>query len=119
MQDRELTMLTLARGETRRLLMEAGTTVLVFSGSLVLRGPLEWLAETILAPEQRIYEEQELELATGGWVDLLTRDGAQVVLLPRTPHHRWRQVVSYLERTLGKGTETTACSSDPSPESDQ
>lgn len=112
MEDRQLTMLTLARGETRRVLMEAETMVLVISGSLVLRGPLEWLAETVLAPEQRICPEQGLELATGGWVDLLAGDGAQVVLLPRARQARWGQVVRCLERLLGKVPEATVRSSD-------
>lgn len=104
MQDRQLTMLTLARGETRRVLLEAGTLVLVVSGSLVLRGPLQWLAETIVAPEQRLAPEQGLELASGGWVDLLAGDGAQVVLLPRPRQKLWRQATRALERLLGSPT---------------
>lgn len=104
MQDRQLTMLILARGETRRVLLEAGTLVLVVSGSLVLRGPLQWLVETILAPEQRLGPEQVLELASDGWVDLLTGDGAQLVLLPRARQKLWRQVARCLERLLGSRT---------------
>lgn len=104
MQDRQLTMLTLARGETRRVLVEAGTTVLVVSGCLVLRGPLQWLAETIQAPEQHLGPEQALELASGGWVDLLAGKGAQVVLLPRARQKLWRQVARCLERLLGSRT---------------
>jgi hypothetical protein len=104
MQDRQLTTLTLARGETRRVLLEAGTLVLVVSGSLVLRGPLQWLAETILAPEQRLGPEQALVLATGGWVDLQAGDGAQLVLLPRARQQLWRQVARCLERLLGSRT---------------
>jgi hypothetical protein len=104
MRDRQLTMLTLARGETRRVLMETGTMVLVISGRLVLRGPLEWLAETILAPEQRLGPEQVLELAGGGWVDLLASDGAQVVLLPRARQKLWKQLARCLERMLGSRT---------------
>lgn len=104
MQDRQLTMLTLARGETRRVLLEAGTLVLVVSGSLVLRGPLQWLAETILAAEQRLGPEQALEMATGGWVDLLAGDGAQLVLLPRARQKLWRQATRCLERLLGSRT---------------
>lgn len=101
MRDRQLTMLTLARGETRRVLMEAGTMVLVISGSLVLRGPLEWLAETIVAAEQRLGPEQAQELAVGGWVDLLAGDDAQVVLLPRARQKLWEQLARCLERVLG------------------
>lgn len=108
MQERQLTMLTLARGETRRVLMEAGTMVLVVSGSLVMRGPLEWLAETISAPEQHLNQEQRLELATGGWVDLLAGDGAQVVLLARARQKLWRQMAHCLERWLGRGAEASA-----------
>jgi hypothetical protein len=104
MPDRELTMLTLARGETRRVLVEAGTVVLVISGSLVLRGPLQWLAETIVAPEQRLGPEQGLALASGGWVDLLAGDGVQVVLLPRARQKLWRQVARCLESLLGSRT---------------
>jgi hypothetical protein len=108
MQDRQLTMLTLARGETRRVLVGAGTLVLVVSGSLVLRGPLAWLAETIQAPEQRLDPEQALELAGGGWVDLLAGDGAQFVLLPRARQQLWRQVARSLERLFGSRTYSDA-----------
>ena len=93
--------------------------VLVISGSLVIRGPLEWLAETILAPEQHLGQEQGLELTSGGWVDLLAGDSAQVVLLPRARQNLWRQMARCLERLLGKGTEATVFSLDSSQESSQ
>jgi len=101
MRDRQMTMLTLARGETRRVLIEAGTMVLVISGSLVLRGPLEWLAETMVAQEQRLGQEQMLALRTGGWIDLLTGDGAQVLLLAGERRKFWRSLAVCLERLLG------------------
>jgi len=100
LQDRQSTVLPLARGETRRIRVAARTTVLVVSGSVVVRGPLDWLADTMLAPEQRLGPEQRLEFASGGWVDLQAGNGAQVVLLPRESQQLVRRVARYLHNLL-------------------
>ena len=102
--------LTLAHQQTQRLLVRAGTTVWVRSGSALVRGPLEWLAETMLAPEQRLGPEQRLELADGGWIDLVGLDEARLVLLPparamATPWERLLcQIRSWRGRLLAAGT---------------
>jgi hypothetical protein len=105
MQDRQISLLTLARGEARHVLVDARTMVLVISGNVIVRGPLEWLAEAIHVPEQHLGEEQVLELATGGWVDLLAGSSAQVILLPRERQKLWRQVAHCIAYLLGKAND--------------
>lgn len=101
MADRRLLKLVLGKGESQRVLVDAGTTVLVVSGRLVLRGPLLWLAETVIAPEQGLCPEQSLVIGDGGWVDLLTGDGVEVMLIPPGNGLFWRRVERCLTGLFG------------------
>ena len=76
MKDRQMMGLALGKDDARRVLVEAGTTVLVLEGALTVRGPLQWLAETPVAPEQRLVSEQALMLESGGWIDLMAGEAA-------------------------------------------
>ena len=102
MPERNATALTLACHETQRVLVGARTTVWVRSGCVLVRGPLAWLAETLLAPEQRLGPEQRLELADGGWIDLVGLDEAHLVLLPHAPGRPWRRLMRYLGGWRGR-----------------
>ncbi len=93
--------LALGKGESRRVLVEAGTTVLLVAGNLALRGPLVWLAENIVAPEQHLRPEQSLMLESGGWIDLMAVDAAELVVMPPDGVQVWQKVVRCCERLLG------------------
>ncbi len=100
MKDRQMMHLALGKGEARRVLMEAGTTVLVLEGSASVRGPLQWLAETPVAPEQRLGAEQALTLEGGGWIDLIAVEGAELLVLAPDGIRVWQRVVRGLERLM-------------------
>lgn len=101
MKDRQMMRLALGKGEARRVLVEAGTTVLVLEGSASVRGPLQWLAETPVALEQRLGAEQALTLEGGGWIDLTAAEAAELLVLPPQGLQVWRRVARGLERILG------------------
>lgn len=107
MKDVQLISLALGRGESRRVLVDAGTTVWVGSGRLVLRGPLVWLAEAVLAPEQSLNAEQTCRVAEGGWIELVTGDGAAIVLIPPHRLSLWQQLGDGLQRLLGRDAESS------------
>ena len=101
MKDRQMMRLALGKGEALRVLVEAGTTVLVLEGSASVRGPLQWLAETLVAPEQRLSLEQALTLESGGWSDLTAVEAAELLVLPPNGVQVWRRMVRGLERLVG------------------
>jgi hypothetical protein len=101
MEDRRMMRLAFGKGDTRRVLVEAGTTVLVLQGSASVRGPLQWLAETPVAPEQRLGVEQALTLEGGGWIDLMATEAAELLMLPPQGLQVWQRVVRRLERLVG------------------
>jgi hypothetical protein len=100
MKDRQMMRLALGKGDTRRVLVEAGTTVLVLQGSASVRGPLQWLAETPVAPEQRLGAEQALTLEGGGWIDLTATEAAELLVLPPQGPQVWQRVAQGLERLM-------------------
>ncbi len=101
MEDRQMMRLALGKGEVRRVLVEAGTTVLVLEGRVSVRGPLQWLAETPVAPEQRLGSEQALTLENGGWIDLTAAEAAELLVLPPQGLQILQRVAQGLERLMG------------------
>ncbi len=101
MKDRQMMRLALGKGEARRVLVEAGTTVLLVAGDLVLRGPLVWLAENVVAPEQCLRPEQSLVIEAGGWIDLTAVEAAELVVMPPDDVQVWQTVTRCFERLLG------------------
>ena len=107
MEDCRIMNLALGSGESRQLLLEAGSTVLVLEGQLVLRRPLLWLAENIVAPELSLGAEQVWVAEQGGWVDLLAKGRVNVVIVPPNGVSLWRQVGRCLDALFGMGKEMT------------
>ena len=101
MKGRQMMRLALGKGEARRLLVEAGTTVLVLEGRVIVHGPLQWLAETPVAPEQRLVSEQALMLESGGWIDLMAGEAAELLVLLPNGVQVWQRVVRGLESLKG------------------
>jgi hypothetical protein len=101
MEDLRMVRLALGKGESRRVLVEAGTTVLLVAGDLALRGPLVWLAENIVASEQRLRPEQSQVIETGGWIDLTAVQAAELVVLPPEEVQVWQKVARCFESLLG------------------
>ena len=92
MDCRQTIKLTLVPGETRQMLVEAKTMVLVTEGRIALSAPLLWLAEAMMAQETDLMPERPWVIEQGGWVTLQTTSGASVVLIPPEGVALWRQV---------------------------
>lgn len=71
-------------GEALHLPLDGRTTLQVQSGTLVLREPLRWLADTVVAPVARLSEGQCHRVAHTGWVELQAGEGGAQVLSHRT-----------------------------------
>lgn len=101
MQYQATTNLTLAQGETRKMLVEAKTTVFVATGVITLRSPLGWLAETVVAQEIVLEAEETLVVESGGWIDFTALDSARLVLIPLEGVALWRQLGRCLDAFFG------------------
>ena len=81
--------LRLQRGQAAHVAFDAGTVLQVAAGAVVLREPMRWLAETVVAPVRRLDEGQCHALAQGGGCVLEAVDG-DVELLQHRPSSRWQ-----------------------------
>ena len=81
--------LRLQRGQEVHAAFDAGTVLQVTAGSLVLREPMRWLADTVVTPAVRLDEGQTHALAQGGGCVLEAVDG-DVELLQHVPASRWQ-----------------------------
>ena len=80
--------LRLQRGQAVHAAFDAGTVLQVAAGALVLREPMRWLADTVVALVRRLDEGQCHALAQGGGCVLEAVDG-DVELLQHAPAARW------------------------------
>ena len=101
MEDRRILSLALSGSESRQILLEAGSTVLVIGGQLAVRRPMLWLAENILAPEVFLAAEQAWVAESGGWVTLQACDDVQLVVIPPNGISFWQEVGRCLQTLFG------------------
>ena len=101
MECRQMISLALGQGETRQMLVEAKTMVLVTKGSIALRTPLMSLAETVVAQALVLEAEQLSLIERGGWINLHALSATGVVLIPPEGVALWRQVGRCLEALFG------------------
>lgn len=92
MDCRQTMKFTLVPGETRQVLVEAKTLVLLTEGRIALRAPLLWLAETMVAQETELMSERPWVIEQGGWVALRAISNSGIVLIPPEGVALWRQV---------------------------
>lgn len=81
MQAQSSLNLQLAAGEFRQLLVDAGSELFVFNGSLVLRQPPLWLAERLCTRESVVAAETLFRLDEGGWIELSAREQCTAVVV--------------------------------------
>jgi len=81
--------LRLQRGQAVHAAFDAGTVLQVTAGSLVLREPMRWLADTVVTPAVRLDEGQTHALAEAGGC-VLEALGGDVELLQLAPTSRWQ-----------------------------
>lgn len=89
--------LSLVRGQVQRVLVEAGSSVIVLEGALTLRFPFAWLAEHAVAPVLALGESEALSLSSGGWIDLHAADGAEVLILAPASQPLWQRLRRLVE----------------------
>jgi hypothetical protein len=98
MESRQGQIVVLGATEVLRIWLESATTLLVASGRVVLRGPPDWLAETMVMPERHLATEGILLVPRAGWFELAASAGAQVVLI-EPARKSWRH---WLKRRAGQ-----------------
>ncbi|MEP6721000.1 MAG: hypothetical protein ABJA77_06125 [Variovorax sp.] len=64
------TITRLQRGETLHMPLDAHTTLQVAAGEVIVREPLRWLGDTVVAPVATLSEGRSHRLQNGGWVEL-------------------------------------------------
>ena len=108
MDDRRVMSMALSQGETRQLLLVAGSMVLVIGGPIKLRFPFEWLGETMVASEVILSAEQVQIIEKEEWVSVQAPNGGQMVVIPPDGFSLWRQVGRCLETFFGNRQKTAA-----------
>lgn len=94
--------LALAAGQVQRVLVEAGSTLLVTQGTLTLRLPFAWLAGKVVVRELPLLAETTYPLEDGGWVDLEAVGRAEAVILPPESAGPWAKIGQMLAVPLGR-----------------
>lgn len=84
--------LVLAVGQVQRVLVEAGSTLVVTQGAVTVRFPFAWLAENVVARSVPLSAEAAYRFEDGGWVDLLAERGAEAVIVPPEGAGLWARV---------------------------
>lgn len=111
MEDRQTLALSLAAGEIRQLLLEAGSTVLVMDGRLSGREPPVWLAESVLTRKHELTAEEAWVVPCTGWVEFSAdTDVVAVVIAPERAAF-WSQVGLRLARLFGQAGKPRSSSS--------
>ncbi|MFO1345672.1 MAG: hypothetical protein U1E85_05180 [Rhodocyclaceae bacterium] len=103
--------LLLASGQVQRVLVEAGSMLVVGKGTLRVCFPFATLAERLVAVEAPLAAEEACCLEAGGWIELLALEAAEVLILSPENTSLWRRLGRYLERSLaragGKGVSSS------------
>lgn len=76
---RRTTITSLQQDETLHVPLDARTTLEVVVGTVVVRQPLRWLADTVVAPVVTLVAGQSCRLEQSGWVELRAMEGAAEV----------------------------------------
>lgn len=84
--------LALAAGQVQRVLVEAGSTLVVTQGEVRLRFPFAWIADCVVAREISLCAEAALCLEAGGWVDLEAKGGVEMLVLQPEKAGLWASV---------------------------
>ncbi|HEX6735959.1 MAG TPA: hypothetical protein VF096_14220 [Azonexus sp.] len=91
-------LVALADRESRQILIEAGSTLLVADGCLHLQQPFAWLAETMTRPTLVLGAGQAWTAETGGWIALTGRGSARALLLAPGEQSLWQRIGHGLSR---------------------
>lgn len=108
MGDQQIMKIELAAGESRQILVEGGSTLLLLSGCAEVCSPFGWLAENIHQTRTQLDAESSVAVEQGGWIELSGRSAAQFVVLPPDTMPLWSSLVRSLEKMLANRRLTAA-----------
>lgn len=103
--------LALQQGETCKVVLEAGSTVLLLSGRAQLRMPPAWMAETTVHRACLLFAEEAWVAESSGSLDLLAIEELVAVILPAHGVSFWRRVGRCLERVFAGASSASAAPS--------
>jgi hypothetical protein len=89
--------LALAAGQVQRVLVEAGSVLVVTQGAVTVRFPFAWLAEHVVARSVPVSAEAAYRLEDGGWVDLVAERDAEAVIVSPEGAGLWARVGKLLD----------------------
>ncbi|HEX5804382.1 MAG TPA: hypothetical protein VFY24_15300 [Azospira sp.] len=92
--------LRLGAGQAQRVLVEAGSVIVVTQGALSIRFPFAWLAENVVARECPVRTDEAYCLEQGGWIDLVADGSVEALVLPPDGAGLWARVGQRLGRML-------------------
>lgn len=81
MDDDRVREIQLAAGASESVRLARDSVILVRRGRVVLRPPMEWLAENVIRPEVRLEQDETYTAVAGGWADLIAQGSAEVMLV--------------------------------------
>jgi len=99
--------LVLQQGEACKVVLEAGSTVLLLSGRAQLRMPIGWMAETTVHREYLLLAEEAWVAESSGSLDLVAIEGLIAVILPAHGVSFWRGVGRCLERVFASASSAS------------
>jgi hypothetical protein len=73
------TLIRLQSGEALQISVDSNTMLEVSNGTVLLREPLRWLADTVVAPIMQLTAGQCHRVACTGWIELTAGDGGAQV----------------------------------------
>ena len=93
------TITRLQQDQALHIPLDAHTTLQVSAGTVVVRQPLRWLGETVLAPVVTLEPGQSCRIEHGGWVELRAQGGDAEVRSDR-PSPAWQVLWQWMTRVL-------------------
>jgi hypothetical protein len=103
MREHSVLPLALGKGERQSVLVEAGSVVLLVAGQGRVRGPLQWIAEQMVAESVCLGSEQNWVAEQGGWIEIEGLSLAELAIISPAILPFWQRLgnVSWLwERGL-------------------
>lgn len=94
--------LALAAGQVQRVLVDAGSMLVVTQGALTVRFPFAWLAGNVVSRELALYAEAAHRLEDGGWIDLMAEGEAEAVILAPDSEGLWVRAGVVVEQVLAR-----------------
>ena len=88
--------LQLARGECRRILVEAGSELVLIDGRARVRQPPCWLADSVQVAEFALAAEEMRRVEEGGWIEVQAAEAATLLVIGPGGQGWWQGLLACL-----------------------